>query len=204
MIRTSEDGSVVRIVNVEQRVLHIVVGTVGLLLVDAAVVVALVIGVGAILSGAGLTGHHSNFSLYALVAVLLVVCAASVLWSIWRGARLCTELGPSGIVVRNPYRTYRIGWEQVLWFGNGAWHAGEGEGGPDWVLAIGTSASKRAICCRSTTPTKRNSGLAIIETVQQIATAHAIPFRSARERAAVAPGLTWLYDKLGWLGSDDD
>jgi hypothetical protein len=197
-IRRSEDASVLRIVSYPQRLMQVFVGTLLVLLLDVFLVIACLIVLAlaaAVMDSFGATSHSASLILRSFAFVLLSVCVVPVVWNVWRGARLSTEFRPEGIVVRNPYRTYRIDWEQVSWFGNGRWT--EGEGGFVWVLAIGTDAPWGAICCRSTSAGRRDSDPSIVDAIRQVAVVHSIPDRFADEHSVLASGLlNRLHDKF--------
>jgi hypothetical protein len=111
---------------------------------------------------------------------------------------VATEFGPEEIVVRNPWRTYRIAWSNVAWFGNGTvWQGG---GGFAWALAIGIATPAHAICCESTAPTKRFGMGEVKKAIHTFSVAYAVPERFDESRTAVAPGTSWLYDKLRLRG----
>jgi hypothetical protein len=179
MIRVSEHGSALRITSGDSRALAAA-------LACLPAVLALLAGVGVFGSGAG-----SN---RPVIAVAMVVFAVVAVWSFVRAARVSTELSPEGVVVRNAWRTYRVAWDNVAWFGNGLVH--QGEAGFAWTLAIGRTTPARAICCRSTAPTKRCSKAEILEAIQPFALSHAVLERFDDSDVTVAPGQTWLYDKL--------
>jgi hypothetical protein len=183
MIRDSEHGQALRITSFDSRALA-AAGACG-----PAVL--------AIVAGVFVFGPHTGSDAYRyrpLAAVALVLFAVAASWGVVRAARVSTEFGPEGVVVRNPWRTTRIAWDNVAWFGNGTVH--QGEAGNSWALAIGIATPTRSICCHSTAPTKR-CGMGEIKTaIQPLAAAHGIPERFNDSATTVAPGQTWLYDKL--------
>jgi hypothetical protein len=126
----------------------------------------------------------------------MVVAAVAAVWGFVRAARVPTEFGPEGIVVRNRWRTYRIAWSNVAWFGNGTVHGGEGRHPWTWALAVGIASPPRSICCQSTMETKRFGMGEVRQAIQPFAIAHAIPERFEDPPTTVAPGTSWLYDKL--------
>jgi hypothetical protein len=151
----------------------------------------------ALAAGVVVFGAHAGSDAYRyrpVAAVAMVLFAVAALWGFIRAARVATEFGPEGVVVRNPWRTHRIAWGNVAWFGNGTVH--RGEAGFTWALAIGIATPTRAICCHSTAPTKRCGVGEIKEAIQAFAAAHAIPERFDDSATTVAPGQTWLYDRF--------
>jgi hypothetical protein len=139
--------------------------------------------------------------------VVGVVSIAAVIVGAWffrRSARLSTVFTSEGIVVCNPFRTYRVDWGNVAWFGNGTFN--QGEAGIQWVLAIGTTMPERTICCVSTVPRNRypSDRASIMNVVQPLAASRGIPVRFDDPRSATAPGLTRLYSKLGLARTNRD
>jgi hypothetical protein len=183
MLRVSDNGAVLRITSLDSQA-----GAVALACFPA--VVALVAGV--VVFGAPVGSRAYTYR--SVSAVVMVLAAVAAVWSFVRAARVATELSPEGIVVRNPWRTYRLSWNNVAWFGNGLVH--HGEAGFAWVLAIGRTTPARAVCCHSTAPTKRCSQTEIRAAIQPFALSHAVPERFDDSSVTVAPGLAWLYDKL--------
>jgi hypothetical protein len=183
MLRVSENGAVVRITSADARAL--------------AAAGACLPAVIAIVAGVVVFGAPAGSAAYAyrpVSAVVMVPAAVVALLGFVRAARVATELSPEGVVVRNPWRTYRMSWNNVAWFGNGL--LSQGEAGFKWVLAIGRPTPARAVCCHSAAPTKRASQTEIRAAIQPFAVSHAVPERFDDSSVTVAPGLTWLYDKL--------
>jgi hypothetical protein len=152
----------------------------------------LALGAGAVVFGA--QAGSEAYTYRPVAAVVLPISVVVALWGFLRAARVATVLSPEGVVVRNPWRTYRMGWNNVAWFGNGLVH--QGEAGFAWALAIGRTTPAPAVCCHSTAPTKRCSMTEIREAIQPFALSHAVPERFDDSSVTVAPGQTWLYDKL--------
>src|SRR5262249_2103078 len=143
----------------------------------------------AIIAGGVVFGAPSGSDAYTyrpVAAGVLPISVVVALWGFLRAARVATELSPEGVVVRNPWGTYRIDWSNVAWFGNGLVH--HAEAGFKWALAIGVATPSHTICCQSTAPTKRCSKFEIREAIQPFALSHAVPERFDDSSVTVAPG----------------
>ncbi len=126
--------------------------------------------------------------------------------SVWRlvGDPI-VEFNPAGVVVRNAGRSFRIGWDDVLWFGDGTSTVNRNA---VWVLAICSTAPisgirqrdvpieeqmrrkhgklpRHMIACRATIDVRRRRA-EIVDAVRAIASEHAIPAHFA-DQASTDP-----------------
>jgi hypothetical protein len=118
-IRRSADGSVVRIGTLDSKAFHLII------LICAWVIV--------------LVAPFGILPIDAAVQIGLVASVLGVLaWRwIWFKCPV-VEFNPAGVVVRNRLRAVRIGWDDVIGFGDA--EVGAGEAGNVWVLAVASAS----------------------------------------------------------------
>lgn len=178
MVRRSASGSVLRVATGASRLRA---------LRWAAVLAGLALGFG--------IAFFKTLSVALPVGAFVLV--ATLWWIFWMG-RPVLEFTPSGIVVRNLVRTWRIRWADVNWIGEG-WTIDRRGGG--WAVTIYSKSPiagvpgrdvpmeeklrrrqgelpRHVIGCRATRPAGRRPR-EIVDAVREVAREHEVPVRFA-------------------------
>jgi hypothetical protein len=126
---------------------------------------AMIVGVAALILLSPTNGRDGSATTVWMVLIAIAGFAGAV-YLFWRAARLVVSFGPTGILVRNWYRTYRIAWADVVEFADGTVTAGEG--GPAWALAIRRRSSDRRRGCRASSMARKAEQPAIVAAIHYV------------------------------------
>ena len=106
-------------------------------------------------------------------AGLAVAFFCGLLLGGWRATRLAVVLSPSGVMVRNSLRNYRLDWGEVERFSDGSIDAGSSTF--KWALAIVPTGDRRTINCGATSLVAQATTDEIIDAVREVAAQHGKP-----------------------------
>jgi hypothetical protein len=91
----------------------------------------------------------------------------------WRAARLAVVVDPRGVIIRNSLRDYRIGWDEVACFTDGAVDIGSSNF--TWAVGVGTTMRERKIDCVATILAGRTTTQKIVDTIRETAERYGKP-----------------------------
>lgn len=103
------------------------------------------------------------------VAVGLAIVAVALIWGCSRGWRMGLYMGHEGVTVRNYFRTYRVGWPEVIGLVDGRALAG----GKWWALTVLMDGG-RAVTASGTASNIDRDRSEVLTEIRQAAECHGI------------------------------